>query len=199
MHATAKRHSGSGGRPGAYTIRLQNQVTDFGAHSSLRRQPGTKHARTNKRDSRWVTARIGRLTAAGRRLSRASRCRTKAATLVFQTVLITARRLHGTMGSCGNSTDDNPMELEMSRTAKDDRSDSMNPNSDSVDDSRDNRFNQFNPNNDRSQANADSVYQQKTRALYERRGFRCSVVLCHSIIWCREPESNRHAVSSAGF
>lgn len=39
----------------------------------------------------------------------------------------------------------------MSRTANDDRSDSMNPNNDAYDDSQDNRANQLNPNNDRYQ------------------------------------------------
>jgi hypothetical protein len=43
------------------------------------------------------------------------------------------------------------MELQMSRTANDDRSDSMNPNNDSYDDSQDNRSDQLNPNNDRYQ------------------------------------------------
>lgn len=36
----------------------------------------------------------------------------------------------------------------MSRTANDDRSDSMNPNNDAYDDSMDNHSNQLNPNND---------------------------------------------------
>ena len=36
----------------------------------------------------------------------------------------------------------------MTRTANDDRSDSMNPNNDSYDDSMDNHSNQLNPNND---------------------------------------------------
>lgn len=36
----------------------------------------------------------------------------------------------------------------MSRTANDDRSDSMNPNNDAYDDSMDNHANQLNPNND---------------------------------------------------
>lgn len=36
----------------------------------------------------------------------------------------------------------------MSRTANDDRSDSMNPNNDAYDDSMDNRSDQLNPNND---------------------------------------------------
>lgn len=48
------------------------------------------------------------------------------------------------------------MELQMGRTANDDRSDSMNPNNDSYDDSRDNRSDQLNPNNDRYQGNDDS-------------------------------------------
>ena len=39
----------------------------------------------------------------------------------------------------------------MSRTANDDRSDSMNPNNDSYDDSQDNRSDTLNPNNDRYQ------------------------------------------------
>ena len=55
------------------------------------------------------------------------------------------------MVSVGNFTDDNQMELEMSRTANDDRSDSMNPNNDSYDDSQDNRSDQLNPNNERYQ------------------------------------------------
>lgn len=36
----------------------------------------------------------------------------------------------------------------MSRTANDDRSDSMNPNNDAYQDNQDNRANQLNPNND---------------------------------------------------
>lgn len=36
----------------------------------------------------------------------------------------------------------------MSRTANDDRSDSMNPNNDAYDDGMDNHSNQLNPNND---------------------------------------------------
>lgn len=36
----------------------------------------------------------------------------------------------------------------MSRTANDDRSDSMNPNNDAYDDSMDNHANQLNPNNE---------------------------------------------------
>ena len=36
----------------------------------------------------------------------------------------------------------------MSRTANDDRSDSMNPNNDAYDDSMENHSNQLNPNND---------------------------------------------------
>lgn len=43
----------------------------------------------------------------------------------------------------------------MSRTANDDRSDSMNPNNDKYDDSQDNRSNQLNPNNDRYQGDDD--------------------------------------------
>jgi len=39
----------------------------------------------------------------------------------------------------------------MSRTANDDRSDSMNPNNDAYDDSMDNHSNQLNPNNERYQ------------------------------------------------
>lgn len=39
----------------------------------------------------------------------------------------------------------------MSRTANDDRSDSMNPNNDAYEDSQENRSNQLNPNNERYQ------------------------------------------------
>lgn len=39
----------------------------------------------------------------------------------------------------------------MSRTANDDRSDSMNPNNDAYEDSQDNRSDQLNPNNERYQ------------------------------------------------
>ena len=39
----------------------------------------------------------------------------------------------------------------MSRTANDDRSDSMNPNNDAYSDSQDNRSDQLNPNNERYQ------------------------------------------------
>ena len=42
----------------------------------------------------------------------------------------------------------------MSRTANDDRSDSMNPNNDAYDDSNDNRANQLNPNNGSYQGQA---------------------------------------------
>jgi hypothetical protein len=56
----------------------------------------------------------------------------------------------------GNFTDDYQMELQMSRTANDDRSDSMNPNNENYDDSQDNRSDQLNPNNDRYQGNVDS-------------------------------------------
>lgn len=43
----------------------------------------------------------------------------------------------------------------MSRTANDDRSDSMNPNNDAYDDSMDNHSNQLNPNNDAYQGVPD--------------------------------------------
>lgn len=43
----------------------------------------------------------------------------------------------------------------MSRTANDDRSDSMNPNNDAYDDSMDNHSNQLNPNNDAYQGQQD--------------------------------------------
>lgn len=43
----------------------------------------------------------------------------------------------------------------MSRTANDDRSDSMNPNNDAYDDSMDNHSNQLNPNNDAYQGEED--------------------------------------------
>ena len=43
----------------------------------------------------------------------------------------------------------------MSRTANDDRSDSMNPNNDAYDDSMDNHSNQLNPNNDAYQGAPD--------------------------------------------
>ena len=43
----------------------------------------------------------------------------------------------------------------MSRTANDDRSDSMNPNNDAYDDSMDNHANQLNPNNDAHQCVPD--------------------------------------------
>jgi len=43
----------------------------------------------------------------------------------------------------------------MSRTANDDRSDSMNPNNDAYDLSMDNHSNQLNPNNDAYQGNND--------------------------------------------
>lgn len=43
----------------------------------------------------------------------------------------------------------------MSRTANDDRSDSMNPNNDAYDDSMDNHSNQLNPNNDAYQGQED--------------------------------------------
>lgn len=43
----------------------------------------------------------------------------------------------------------------MSRTANDDRSDSMNPNNDAYDDSQENRADQLNPNNDRYQGSED--------------------------------------------
>jgi hypothetical protein len=39
----------------------------------------------------------------------------------------------------------------MSRTANDDRSDSMNPNNDAYEDSQENRSDQLNPNNERYQ------------------------------------------------
>jgi hypothetical protein len=51
----------------------------------------------------------------------------------------------------GNFTGDYQMELQMSRTANDDRSDSMNPNNDSCEYSQDNRADQLNPNNYRYQ------------------------------------------------
>lgn len=41
----------------------------------------------------------------------------------------------------------------MSRSANDDRSDSMNPNNDAYDDSMDNHSNQLNPNNEEYQSN----------------------------------------------
>lgn len=41
----------------------------------------------------------------------------------------------------------------MSRSANDDRSDSMNPNNDAYDDSMENHSNQLNPNNDAYQGN----------------------------------------------
>lgn len=44
----------------------------------------------------------------------------------------------------------------MSRTANDDRSDSMNPNNDAYDDSLDNHSNQLNPNNDEYRGQDDS-------------------------------------------
>jgi hypothetical protein len=69
----------------------------------------------------------------------------------FQTVLVTSRALVGTIVSVGNFTDIYHMESQMSRTANDDRSDSMNPNNDSYHDSQDNRSDQLNPNNDRYQ------------------------------------------------
>lgn len=43
----------------------------------------------------------------------------------------------------------------MSRTANDDRSDSMNPNNDAYDDAMDNHSNQLNPNNDAYQGQQD--------------------------------------------
>lgn len=43
----------------------------------------------------------------------------------------------------------------MSRTANDDRSDSMNPNNDAYDDSMDNHSNQLNPNNEAYQGRQD--------------------------------------------
>ena len=43
----------------------------------------------------------------------------------------------------------------MSRTANDDRSDSMNPNNDAYDDSMDNHSNQLNPSNDAYQGQED--------------------------------------------
>lgn len=43
----------------------------------------------------------------------------------------------------------------MGRSANDDRSDSMNPNNDTYDDSMDNRSNQLNPNNDVYQGSAE--------------------------------------------
>jgi hypothetical protein len=69
----------------------------------------------------------------------------------FQTVLVTSTVRYCTIVSVGNFTGNNHMELQMSRTANDDRSDSMNPNNDSYDDSQDNRSDQLNPNNDRYQ------------------------------------------------
>ena len=36
--------------------------------------------------------------------------------------------------------------------------------------------------------------QQKTRVLYENRGFRYFVVLGDTVFWCLRPESNRHAL-----
>jgi hypothetical protein len=47
----------------------------------------------------------------------------------------------------------------MSRTANDDRSDSMNPNNDSYDDAMDNRSNQLNPNNDAYQGSEEEDAQ----------------------------------------
>jgi hypothetical protein len=47
-------------------------------------------------------------------------------------------------------------EMTMSRTANDDRSDSMNPNNDAYDDAMDNHSNQLNPNNDAYEGNGDS-------------------------------------------
>lgn len=43
------------------------------------------------------------------------------------------------------------LEIDMSRTPNDDRSDSMNPNNDAYHDSQDNRSDQLNPNNERYQ------------------------------------------------
>ena len=47
------------------------------------------------------------------------------------------------------------MEKMMSRSANDDRSDSMNPNNDAYEDSMDNHSNQLNPNNDAYQGADD--------------------------------------------
>ncbi len=69
----------------------------------------------------------------------------------FQTVLVTFRGTCTKIVFVGNFTDDYQMELQMSRTANDDRSDSMNPNNESYDYSQDNRSDQLNPNNDRYQ------------------------------------------------
>lgn len=47
-------------------------------------------------------------------------------------------------------------EKTMSRTANDDRSDSMNPNNDAYDDAMDNHSNQLNPNNDAYEGKGDT-------------------------------------------
>jgi len=49
----------------------------------------------------------------------------------------------------------NLKEKIVSRTANDDRSDSMNPNNDAYDDSMDNHSNQLNPNNEEYQGSED--------------------------------------------
>ena len=71
--------------------------------------------------------------------------------MFFQTVPVTFALSSNTIRSVGTFTDDNYMEHKMGRTSNDDRSDSMNPNNDSYDDSQDNRSDQLNPNNDRYQ------------------------------------------------
>jgi hypothetical protein len=48
-----------------------------------------------------------------------------------------------------------PKELNMSRTPNDDRSDSLNPNSDAYSDSMDNHSDQLNPNNPEYQGGQD--------------------------------------------
>jgi len=49
----------------------------------------------------------------------------------------------------------------MSRTANDDRSDSLNPNNDAYDDSMDNYSNQLNPNNDAYQDQNNDEEEEK--------------------------------------
>jgi hypothetical protein len=73
----------------------------------------------------------------------------------FQTVLVTFEARYRRILFVGTFTDYYNMEFQMSRTPNDDRSDSMNPNNDSYDDSQDNRADQLNPNNERYQGDDD--------------------------------------------